>query len=163
MEVALAPEKLDELFEQTVQTGYTRELLFSNLVKMMTQVVCSVRQSIGSVYKAMSAEIGVSKTAVYDKLNRLEPSVSKALVQSNAMDLSIIMEQLGVERSEPLPGYRVTTSAFPCVLRRRGVARQNSFLAMVWAPQNIVCPCCWIPVQEPCQGNLWSCLSQHWD
>ncbi len=43
MEVVLAPDQLDELFEQTVQTGYTRELLFSNLVKMMTQVVCSVR------------------------------------------------------------------------------------------------------------------------
>ena len=43
MEVVLEPSKLDELFEQTVQTGYTRELLFSNLVKMMTQVVCSVR------------------------------------------------------------------------------------------------------------------------
>ncbi len=43
MEVALDSEKLDELFEKTVQTGYTRELLFSNLVKMMTQVVCSVR------------------------------------------------------------------------------------------------------------------------
>ncbi len=39
MEVALDSEKLDELFEQTVQTGYTKELLFSNLVKMMTQVV----------------------------------------------------------------------------------------------------------------------------
>ncbi len=67
MEVVLAPSKLDELFEQTVQTGYTRELVFSNLVKMMSLVVCSVRQSIGSVYKAMSEEIGVSKTAVYDK------------------------------------------------------------------------------------------------
>ena len=43
MEVALASSKLDELFEQTAQTGYTRELLFSTLVKMMTQVVCSVR------------------------------------------------------------------------------------------------------------------------
>ena len=75
MEVILAPEKLDELFEQTAQTGYTRELLFSTLVMMMTQVVCSIRQSMGSVYKAMSAEIGVSKTAVYDKLNRLEPNV----------------------------------------------------------------------------------------
>ena len=62
MEVALDSEKLNRLFEQTVQTGYTKELLFSNLVKMMTQVVCSVRQSIGSVYKTMSEEIGVSKT-----------------------------------------------------------------------------------------------------
>jgi hypothetical protein len=81
MEVVLAPEKLDDLFEQTAQTGYTRELLFSTLVKMMSLVVCSIHQSIGSVYKAMSAEIGVSKTAVYDKLNRLEPSVSQALVR----------------------------------------------------------------------------------
>ena len=107
MEVVLVESKLDDLFEQTAQTGYTRELVFSNLVNMMTQVVCSVRQSIGSVYKAMSAEIGVSKTAVYDKLNRLEPCVSRALVQSTAIELTTIIEQLGVERSELLPGYRV--------------------------------------------------------
>ncbi len=43
MEVVLAEPKLDELFEKTAQTGYTKELLFSSLVKMMTQVVCSVR------------------------------------------------------------------------------------------------------------------------
>ena len=48
MEMVLAPEKLDELFDQTAQTGYTRELLFSTLVKMMTQVVCSVRSLYGS-------------------------------------------------------------------------------------------------------------------
>ena len=107
MEVVLAEPKLDELFEQTAQTGYTKELLFSSLVKMMTQVVCSVRQSIGSVYKAMSEEIGVSKTAVYDKLNRLEPNVSKALVQSTALDLATIIHSLGGEQPELLPGYRI--------------------------------------------------------
>ena len=107
MEVVLAESKLDELFEKTAQTGYTRELLFSTLVNMMTQVVCSVRQSIGAVYKAMSEEIGVSKTAVYDKLNRLEPNVSKALVKSTALELSTMIDQLGAARSELLPGYRV--------------------------------------------------------
>ena len=107
MEVVLVSSKLDDLFEQTAQTGYTREILFSTLVKLMTEVVCSVRQSIGSVYKATSAEIGVSKTAVYDKLNRLEPCVSKALVQSTALDLATIIHSLGGERPEPLPGYRV--------------------------------------------------------
>ncbi len=55
----------------------------------------------------MSAEIGVSKTAVYDKLNRLEPSVSKALVKSTAIDLATILHQLGIEQPELLPGYRV--------------------------------------------------------
>ncbi len=43
MEVVLASEKLDELFEKTAETGYTKELLFSTLVQMMTQVVCSIR------------------------------------------------------------------------------------------------------------------------
>ncbi len=56
MEVVLAESKLDDLFEESAQTGYTRELLFSTLVKMMTQVVCSVRQSMGAVYKAMSEQ-----------------------------------------------------------------------------------------------------------
>ncbi len=107
MEVVLAPSKLDELFEQTAQTGYTKELLFSTLVKMMTQVVCSIRQSIGSVYKTMAEEIGVSKTAVYDKLNRLEPRVSRALVKSTAVDLATIVHQLGGGFPELLPGYRV--------------------------------------------------------
>jgi len=55
----------------------------------------------------MSAEIGVSKTAVYDQLNRLEPNVSKALVKSTALDLGTILRSLGVERSGPLPGYRI--------------------------------------------------------
>ena len=107
MEVVLAESKLDELFEQTAQTGYTRELLFSTLVKMMTQVVCSVHQSIGAVYKAMSESIGVSKSAVYDKLNRLEPNVSKALVKSTALELTTIIHQLGGARPKLLSGYRV--------------------------------------------------------
>ena len=55
----------------------------------------------------MSEEIGVSKTAVYDKLNRLEPNVSKALVKSTAIDLTTIIHQLGVELPVLLPGYRV--------------------------------------------------------
>ena len=41
MEVILAPEKLDDLFETTAQTGYTRELLFSTLVKGLFRVNAS--------------------------------------------------------------------------------------------------------------------------
>ncbi len=101
----------------------------------------------------MSAEIGVSKTAVYDKLNRLEPNVSQALVRYSAREMTTIIEQVGGQMPELLPGYRITTSAFPCVLRRRGVARQNSFLAMVWEPQNIVCLCCSTLELELCPGK----------
>ena len=107
MEVILAESKLDELFEKTAQTGYTREILFSTLVKMMTQVVCSVRQSIGAVYKATADELGVSKSAVYGKLNRLEPSVSQALVRYSAREMTTIIEQVGGQLPTLLPKYRV--------------------------------------------------------
>ena len=55
----------------------------------------------------MAEEIGVSKTAVYDKLNRLEPRVSRALVKSTAQDIATIVHQLGGGFPELLPGYRV--------------------------------------------------------
>ncbi len=107
MEVVLADDFLDDLFDETAQKGYTKELLFSTLVKMMTEVVCSVSQSIGSVYKAMAEEIGVSKTAIYDKLNRLEPCVSQALVRETAFKLKQIIDTVPESSPKLLPNYRV--------------------------------------------------------
>lgn len=107
MEVVLADDQLDDLFNATAQTGYTRELLFSTLVKMMTSVVCSTSQSIGSVYKEMAETIGVSKTAVYDKLNRLEPVVSQALVRETASKLKVIIDTVGISSPRLLPNYKV--------------------------------------------------------
>lgn len=63
LERILSKESLDELFEKTAKTGYTRELLFSTLVNLMSVVVCSIRPSVGAVYKAMSEEIGVSRNS----------------------------------------------------------------------------------------------------
>jgi hypothetical protein len=107
MEGILAPAKLDELFEQTAQTGYTREILFSTLVNLMIQVVCSVRQSMGAVYRATAGELGVSKSALYGKLNRLEPSVSQGLVRYTAAELGTLVGQVGEQQPPLLPPYRV--------------------------------------------------------
>ena len=40
MERSLAPEKINLIFEPNAQTQYTRELLFSRLVDLMSLVVC---------------------------------------------------------------------------------------------------------------------------
>jgi hypothetical protein len=40
LERALDPDELNRLFEQTATTQYTRELLFSSLVDLMSLVVC---------------------------------------------------------------------------------------------------------------------------
>ncbi len=106
LERILSKEKLDELFEKTAKTGYTRELLFSTVVNLMSVVVCSIRPSVGAVYKAMSSSIGVSKTAVYDKLKGIEPQVSAALVEYAADELTAVIHNLGGELPELLPGYR---------------------------------------------------------
>ena len=53
MERALEPEKLDELFETTAQRQYTRELLFSDVVEVMSLVVCGIHPSVNAAYKAL--------------------------------------------------------------------------------------------------------------
>jgi hypothetical protein len=128
MEVVLVDNELDDLFNRTAQGGYTRELLFSTLVKMMTEVVCSTSQSIGSVYKEMATSIGVSKTAVYDKLNRLEPGVSQALVRDTASKLEVIINTVGISVPSLLPNYKVKIldgNALGATEHRLGVLQNN--------------------------------------
>ena len=55
LEKALCPQILDDLFERSAKTQYTRELLFSTVVNRIRLVVCAAHQ-------ASSEEIGVSVT-----------------------------------------------------------------------------------------------------
>ena len=41
LEKALCPKKLDQLFKQNAKAQYTRELLFSTVVNLMSLVVCA--------------------------------------------------------------------------------------------------------------------------
>lgn len=84
MERIFAPEKLDKLFEEKAQQQYTRELLFSTVVGVMGLVVCGIRPSVSAAHKAMEKQIGVSRVALYSKLNGIETRVSQALVRYSA-------------------------------------------------------------------------------
>jgi hypothetical protein len=66
LEKALSPQILDELFERSAKTQYTRELLFSTVVNLMSLVVCGVHPSVHAAHQASSEEIGVSVTSVYN-------------------------------------------------------------------------------------------------
>lgn len=106
MERIFNPKRLDELFEATAQVQYTRELLFSSLVDLMSLVVCRIQPAVNAAYKAKADELSVSRTSVYNKLNGVEPVVSTALLQATAADLAELIEQLGGQQPEVLPGYR---------------------------------------------------------
>lgn len=106
LEHALDPEWVDGLFERTARTQYTRELLFSTTVDLMSHVVCGMRKSVHAAYQASAEEIAVSVTALYDKLNGIEPQVSRALVRETAERLRPVLRECQGFLPPLLPGYR---------------------------------------------------------
>jgi hypothetical protein len=107
LEHALSAKALDDLFVQTAQTQYTRDLLFSTCVDLMGSVVCRVHRSINAAYMADADRVGVSVKALYDKLEHVEPSVSAEVVRHTARVLEPLIRTMGGELPAPLPGYRV--------------------------------------------------------
>lgn len=83
---AFADSTLDALFDRVASAQYTKELTFSTLVQLMTQVVFTAQPSVHAAYR-QRADVPVSVTAVYNKLGGLEPAVSAALVRETAQAL----------------------------------------------------------------------------
>jgi Transposase DDE domain len=107
LEHVLTPASVDALFEQYAEDQYTRELLFSQVVDLMGQVVCGIYPSANAAYQKQRERFTVSRTAVYDKLNGVEPQVSAALTRQTAADLTAVIGELGSALPDLLPGYRV--------------------------------------------------------
>jgi hypothetical protein len=105
LERLLRPQWLDELFGRVAGHQYESKLLFSTLTDLMSQVACCSRRSMHEAYQH-TGDVGVSITAVYDKLNRLEPPVSAALVRQSAREAAAVMAHL--PRRPPRPCSRAT-------------------------------------------------------
>jgi len=127
MENALAPEALDELFRTHAVRQYERELLFSSVVDLMGMVVCKVQPAISAAYRAVKDTLPVSLTAVYDKINGIEPDVVAALVRHTGQRLSAVVDAMGGAHPALLPGYRtkiIDGNHFAATERRLAVLRQ---------------------------------------
>lgn len=101
----LTPAWLDALFEREAQHQYQAQLLFSTVVELMSQVIDGTRKSIHEAYQHTD-NVAVSITSIYNKLNRLEPRISSALVRDSAQQV------LGILQHLPLPpalleGYEI--------------------------------------------------------
>ena len=107
LERALAIEQLDALFKDTAERQYQRTLLFSSVVDLMSLVVCKIRPSVRASYQALQEQMAVTLRAVYDKLDRLEPGISAALVQHSADRLLPVLRELKGGLKPLLRGYRV--------------------------------------------------------
>ncbi|MEO1673191.1 MAG: transposase [Cyanobacteria bacterium J06631_2] len=107
MERIFEPTALDELFEAHTVKQYTRELLFSNVVSLMSLVVSGIHPSVSAAYKALEKDLGVSRPALYGKLNGMELGISQALVRYSASNLESLICELKVNQTKLLAGYEI--------------------------------------------------------
>ena len=106
LERVLGADRLDLWYERTAEKQYTRELLFSTVYDLMSQVVFRVQPSVRAAYLAHEADVGTSIVSVYNKLNGLETRTSAALVRYSAREFAPLIAHMGGERAPWLEGYR---------------------------------------------------------
>lgn len=103
----LSVERLDAIFDSAAQRQYTRELAFSSVVSLLTDVVTRSRPSPRKAYQSRQSQLGVSAKAVYEKINHTEPTTSAALVATTASGMQEVISALATKLPAILPGYRV--------------------------------------------------------
>jgi IS4 transposase len=107
IEHALSASALDDLFERTAQRGYTRELLFSTTVDLLSLVVCGKAVHVQSAYKQIHDRVPVSLKSVYEKLQHIETGVSAELVSHVAGRCHRVIGELDGACHPLLAGHRV--------------------------------------------------------
>jgi DDE family transposase len=101
------PSRLDSLFERVADRCYHRQLRFSALVELMADVVLRIQPSVYAAYRSRSASLGISDTALYNKLARVELPLAAELVTDSAAQAAPVIDALGGRQPSWLPGYRV--------------------------------------------------------
>ena len=157
MERVLNPEQLDAWFDRTAKEQYTKDLLFSSVFDIMSQVVCQTRPSVNAAYQASKDEIGVSITSLYNKINGIEPQISAELVRYAANETSRLIKNLGGLKSSPLPGYRVKLLDGNCIEKTHHRIKELRDVAAGPLPGKslvVYDPCLRLPIDVfPCEDG----------
>jgi hypothetical protein len=101
----LDPRDVDRLFDEHAQEQYHRSLLFSSLAQLVSAVVLGKHASMNAGYKKMQAQLGVSLTSVYEKLQRVELPVVQQLVRHSYQQAVAICREVGCVAHRDLAGY----------------------------------------------------------
>ncbi len=115
IERVLNPDQLNEWFDSTANEQYTKDLLFSSLFDIMSQVVLGSHRSVHAAYQASKEDICVSITSIYNKLNGIETETSAQLVRYAAGQVEPIIKKLGGTNPDPLPGLRLKLLDGNCI------------------------------------------------
>lgn len=106
LENIFSARRLDAIFEDAAQAQYTRDLAFSSVVRLMSQVVMRIQPSVHAAYKQQAEELAVSAKCVYDKLDGIEPGVSQELVRRTAREMELVIRTMGGSKPPLVEGLR---------------------------------------------------------
>ena len=104
LEQAMPAAWIDEVFDAHRQRQYPRELLFSTVVELMTLVSLGLQPSLHAAARKME-NLPVSLAALYDKVNRTELPLLRALVQGSSARLQPIAAAL--DGGGCMPGWQL--------------------------------------------------------
>jgi Transposase DDE domain len=100
-------DSLDAWFRGRAFSQYERELTFSSLVELMAAVTFRRQASVRKAYMAEPGHWAVSLSAVYQKLQGVEPALCAALVADTSVRLHELIADSGSPPDTILPGRRV--------------------------------------------------------
>ncbi len=104
LEHALPAGWIDAVFDEHRERQYSRELLFSTVVELVTLVSLGLRPSLHAAARTMDT-LPVTLAALYDKVNRTEPAILRALVRGSAERLAPVAA--AVDSGTILPGWQL--------------------------------------------------------
>lgn len=108
LENLFADSFLDQVLHDHAETQYERELAFSAVATLLTQVVLRARPSVRDAYRRSEEALPATLKSVYEKLKRVEPAVGQELVRLTAQRAEAVLrcwpEAL---RPDPVPGLRL--------------------------------------------------------
>lgn len=96
---------IEEIFETTTESHYTRTLTLTHMVDVLLDVAAGVRPSPRAAFRARGLDRCVSAAAFYGKLNRMETRIPVAVVAHTAGRAKAVVEASGGKLDEPIPGY----------------------------------------------------------
>ena len=104
LEHLLCQEKINAIFQQHRRIQGESPWLFSWVVLHM-RVVCQIRPSVHAAFRKMKNSAPAGLSALYDKIDGIEPQVAEALVRETATHIKQILKHVPHHRSEIIPGY----------------------------------------------------------
>jgi IS4 transposase len=107
LENILSENRLNAIFEDMAKVQYTRELAFASVVRLMSQVVLRIHPSVHAAYREQARELDITAKSVYDKLNGVEPAVSREVVRRTAREMELVIRTMDGELPGLLPGFRI--------------------------------------------------------